>query len=352
MRLDHVLQYVDAHAEGEPSRVVVGGMGDVPGDTMLEKRGHCMHELDHVRQMLLREPRGMVSLSADIVLPSSHPDADLGYVIIESTDYPVMSGTNTINTATVILETGLLPMTEPVTRFNLEAPAGIIEIVAECRDGKCERVTFRNKPAFVSHVGVPLHVPGVADLTVDVAYGGAFFVFVDATALGYSIVPDEAADLARLGELITRAAAEQLPVHHPESPEIPQEITFTNWWAPPLAGGDWRNTNIVSPGRVDRSACGTATCARMAVLQATGRLGVDQPFVSESILGSNFVGRIVSTTRVGELDGVVPTLSGRAWIYGHGQVGRHPDDPFPTGYTLSDTWPTESARSRVAKGDA
>ena len=233
MRLDHALQYVDAHAEGEPSRVVVGGMVDVPGDTMLEKRGHCMHELDHVRQMLLREPRGMVSLSADIVLPSSHPAAELGDAIIESTDYPVMSGTNTINTATVILETGLVPMTEPVTRFNLEAPAGIIEIVAECRDGKCERVTFRNQPAFVSHLGVQLHVPGVADLTVDVAYGGAFFVFVDATALGYAIVPDEAGDLARLGELVTRAAAEQIPVQHPDSPEIPQEITFTNWWAPP-----------------------------------------------------------------------------------------------------------------------
>jgi proline racemase len=352
VRLDHVLQYVDAHAEGEPSRVVVGGIIDVPGATMLDKRGHFMRELDHVRQLLLREPRGMVSLSADIVLPSSHADADLGYVIMESTDYPVMSGTNTINTATVILETGLLPMTEPVTRFSLEAPAGIVEIVAECRDGKCERVAFQNQPSFVSHLGAPLHVPGVADLTVDVAFGGAFFVFADATALGFSIVPEEAAELARLGELVTRAAAEQIQVHHPASPEIPQEITFTNWWAPPRAGGDWRNTNIVSPGRVDRSACGTATCARLAVLHATGRLDIGQPLVSESILGSSFIGRIASATRVGGYEAVIPTISGRSWIYGQGQIGRHPDDPFPTGYTLSDTWPTESARSRVAAARA
>jgi proline racemase len=351
VRLDHVLQYVDAHAEGEPSRIVVGGIIDVPGSTMLDKRAHFIRELDHVRHILLREPRGTVSMSADIVLPSSHPDADLGYVIMESTDYPVMSGTNTINTATVILETGLQAMTEPVTRFRLEAPAGIIEIVADCRDGKCERVTFQNQPAFVSHVGVPLHVPGVADLTVDVAYGGAFFVFVDATALGFSILPEEAGELARLGERVTRAAAEQIQVHHP-SPEIPQEITFTNWWAPPRAGGDWRNTNIVSPGRLDRSACGTATCARMAVLHATGRLDVGQPFVSESVLDSNFVGRIASVTRVGGYEAVVPTISGRSWIYGQGQLGRHPDDPFPTGYTLSDTWPTESARSRVTPSQA
>ena len=352
MRLDHILQYVDAHAEGEPSRVVVGGIVNVPGVTMLDKRGHFIAELDHVRRFLLNEPRGMVSMSADIVLPSAHPDAHLGYVIMESTDYPVMSGTNTINTATVILESGLLPMTEPVTRFNLESPAGIIAIEAECRAGKCERITFQNRPSFVSHLGVPLQVPGVGDLVVDVAYGGAFFVFVDAPALGFAVVPDEATDLARLGEVITRAAAEQIPVHHPDSPEIPQEVTFTNWLAPSRVGGHGRNANIVSPGRVDRSACGTATCARMAVLHATGRLAVGEAFVSESILDSNFVGRVVATTTVGDFPAVVPTISGRSWIYGLGQLGLHPDDPFPTGYRLSDTWPTESPRSRLTTAEA
>ncbi len=218
MRLERLLQYVDAHAEGEPSRVVIGGIVDLPGETMLDKRASFIATHDHLRCLLLNEPRGMVALCADIVLPSSHPDAALGYLIIEPTDYPVMSGTNTINTATVILEAGLLPMTEPVTRFNLEAPAGLIGIEAECRDGKCVRITFENQPAFVSHLDVPLEVAGVGDLVVDVAYGGAFFAFVDATALGFSIVPDEAADLARVGELITRAAAEQIAVRHPGEP--------------------------------------------------------------------------------------------------------------------------------------
>jgi proline racemase len=351
VRLQRTLEYVDAHAEGEPSRVVIGGLGDVPGTTMLEKRAFLMRERDDLRRLLLREPRGMVSLSADIVLPSSHPEADLGYVIIESTDYPVMSGTNTINTATVILELGLAPMTEPVTRLRLEAPAGIIEIEAQCRDGKCERVTFRNQPAFVARLGVPIEVEGIGGVTVDVAYGGAFFAFVDATALGFAVVPGEAAELARLGELITRAAADQVAVHHPGSPDIPQQVTFTNWWAPPRDGGHWRNANIVSPGRVDRSACGTATCAWMAVQHAAGALEVGRPFISESILGSNFVGRVESLTRVGDIPAVVPSVSGRAWVYGRGQLGCDPDDPFADGYTLSDTWPTESPRSRVGPVD-
>lgn len=352
MRLDHLIQYVDAHAEGEPSRVVVGGLVDVPGDTMLDKRGYLMRHRDDLRTFLLNEPRGAVYLSADIILPSNHPDARLGYVIIESTDYPVMSGTNTMNTATVILETGLEPIVEPVTRFNLESPAGIIAIEAECHDGKCVSVTFTNQPSFAVATDQPLEVEGVGSLRVDVAYGGAFFAFVDAPSLGFRIVPDEAADLARLGELVTRAAAEQLPVHHPQSPEIPQEITFTTWLAPPLAGGDGRNTNIVSPGRVDRSPCGTGTSARMALLHARGDLRTGQEYRSESILSTTFVGRVAGTTTVGDCDAIIPTITGRCWVYAQGQFGIHPDDPFAAGYRLSDTWPQESERSRVPAAGA
>src|SRR4051794_725454 len=295
MRLDHILHVVDAHAEGETSRVVVGGIGDVPGHTMFEKKQYFERERDELRSFLLCEPRGTVTLCADIVLPSNHPDADFGYVIIESSDYPPMSGTNTINTATVILETGLIPMEEPVTRLNLEAPGGLIAIEAECRDGKCVRVKFENQPAFAVYIQEPLHVPDVGDLIVDVAYGGGFFVFADATALGFDIVPSEARELSRLGQLIKQAAAEQLPVVHPENPEI-NTVTFTTFLGPPRAGGHGRNTNIVSPGRADRSACGTGTSARMAVLHAQGRLAVGEDFISESILSSNFVGRIERTT--------------------------------------------------------
>jgi proline racemase len=340
LRLDHILHVIDAHAEGETSRVVLAGIGDLPGVTMFDKRQHLMAHRDELRRFLLTEPRGTLTLCADIVLPSSHPEADFGYVIIESTDYPPMSGTNTINTATVLLETGMVPMVEPVTRFNLEAPGGLVAIEAQCRDGKAESITFLNQPAFATHLDVPLDVPEVGEMTVDIAYGGGFFVFIDAAALGFSIIPSEARELARMGQLIKRAAAVQYPIRHPQFPDI-HTVTFACFTAPPLHGGDGRNTNIVSPGRVDRSACGTATSARLAVLHARGELAVGEDFIHESILSSRFIGQITDTCEIGGYSGVLPSITGRAWIYAVSQIGRHPSDPFGFGYQLSDNWGTE-----------
>lgn len=337
MRLDHIVNVVDAHTEGETSRVVVGGMGTVPGTTMLEKRDALMRDGHRLRDFLLCEPRGSVALCADIIFPSSHPDAEFGYVIIESTDYPPMSGTNTINTATVLLETGMVAMEEPVTRFNLEAPGGLVGIEAVCRDGKAESIRFVNRPAFVERLDATVSVPSIGELVVDIAYGGGYFVFVDAAALGYAVVPEEALELARLGETVKRAAAEQIEVVHPELPDV-DSITFCCLLAPPRDGGHGRNTNIVSPGRLDRSPCGTATSARLAILQARGELGVGEDFVHESILSSRFVGRIEEMTKVGDRAAVVPSITGRSWIYSTAQLGHHPSDPYPQGYRLADTW--------------
>lgn len=340
MRLDHILHVVDAHAEGETSRVVIGGIVDLPGESMFDKRQYLMEHRDELRRFLLCEPRGTVTLCADFVLPSSHPDADYGYVIVESTDYPPMSGTNTINTATVLLETGMVPMVEPVTHFNLEAPGGIITIEARCSDGKAESIKFFNQPAFATRLDVPLQVPEIGVLRVDIAYGGGFFVFIDAPALGFDIVPSEARELARVGQVVKRAAAEQYPVVHPQFPDV-HTVTFACFLAPPRNGGDGRNANIVSPGRVDRSACGTATSARMAVLHARGQLGIGEDFVHESILSSRFIGRIENTVTIGDYEAIVPSITGRSWIYATSQIGRHPTDPFGHGYQLSDSWGTE-----------
>lgn len=337
MRLTNVIHAVDAHAEGEPSRVVVGGVLDVPGQTIFEKKLFLEREHDDLRRFLLFEPRGHAALSADLVLPATHPDADAGFIIMESTDYPPMSGTNTICTATVLLETGMLPMVEPITRLILESPAGLIPIEAQCKGGKCERVTFTNAPAFVARLDAVVQVPMIGPVTVDIAYGGAFFAFVDATALGFELVPGEAGELARVGQLIKQAAAAQFPVRHPENEDI-HTITFTTFVGPPRAGGHGRNATVVSPGRLDRSACGTATCARLAVLSERGQLRPGADYVHESILSTNFVGRIVETTTVGPYTAVVPSISGRAWITAVHQFGRDPSDPFGSGYTLSDTW--------------
>src|SRR5512143_1755817 len=184
MRLARMLQAVDAHAAGEPGRVIVGGVLDVPGATMFEKMRHLAEHGDGLRRVMLREPRGYPALCANVVLPPTHPDADAGYVIMEQVEYPGMSGSNTICVATVLLETGMLPMHEPLTRLVLEAPAGLIHVTAECANGKVRSVTFRNVPAFAVHLAKPLEVPRLGTLSVDVAYGGMFYVIADAPALG------------------------------------------------------------------------------------------------------------------------------------------------------------------------
>jgi proline racemase len=337
MRLGRVIHCVDAHAEGEPSRVVVGGVGNVPGESMLEKLRHLEREGDALRRLLLFEPRGSAPLSANLVLPPVDPEADAGFIIMESCSYEGMSGTNTINTATVLLETGMLPMVEPVTRIALEAPAGLVRVTADCASGVCERVTFENVPSFATHLDAPVAVEGLGELRVDVAYGGAFCAFVDAGDLGYAIVPDEARALAELGERIRPAVVDQLEISHPVEPAL-AVLSFVVFTAPPRNGGHARNATVVAPGRLDRSATGTATSARLAVLAARGEIEDGAEFVNESVISTRFVGRILRRTRVGDRDAIVPAITGRAWITGFHQLVVDPADPFPEGFQLPDTW--------------
>jgi proline racemase len=335
MRLAKIIHCVDAHAEGEPSRIVVGGVLDVPGETMLDKMRHLEREGDSLRRLILHEPRGMAPLSGDLVFPSSHPEADAGFIIMESSSYEGMSGTNALNTAAVLLETGLVEAVEPVTELVLEAPAGLVRVRADVRDGRVEMLTFENVPSFVTQLGAAVEVPGMETLAVDVAYGGAFCAFVDAEALGFAIVPDEARDLADLGERIRPHVNEQLEIAHPLEPAL-SHLSFVVFVAPPLSGGDARHATIVSPGRLDRSPTGTATSARMAVLDARGALG--DTYVAESVLDTRFSGRVARRTTVGEEEAIVPAISGRAWITGFHQLVVDPSDPLAGGFTLPDTW--------------
>jgi proline racemase len=331
---------VGCHAAGELGKVVTGGLPPVPGGTVFEKKLYFEEHLDHLRKLLLFEPRGGVVHVANFVVPATDPGAAMGYVIAESTEYPAMSGSNTICVATVLLETGMIPMTEPVTRVVLEAPAGLIEIECECRDGKVLNVRFTNQPAFAYHLAAPLEVEGRGTVTVDVAWGGMAYVIADARDWGLALTPDEGRDLCILGQELKSAAAEQLPAVHPTHPEFPG-ITQAEF-AGPLRREDGvlvsRNAVVVSPGRLDRSPCGTGTSARLAVLHARGEIGVGERFVHESVIGSRFDSRIDALTRVGHLPAVVPSIAGPAWITEVSQVGLDPSDPFPEGYTLSDTW--------------
>ena len=350
MRLARMLQAVDAHAAGEPGRVIVGGVLDVPGATMLEKARHLEEHGDWLRRLMLREPRGYPGLCANVILPPTQTEAQAGYVIMEHVEYPGMSGTNTICVVTALLETGMLPMTEPVTDLVLEAPAGLIRVRATCEGGKVTGVTFRNVPAFATHLDAPLEVPGLGTVTVDVAYGGMFYVIADAEKLGFRLVPDEGRDITRITRQITAAAAEQLPVVHPDQPRF-AGVTIGQLSGPPHdPRNSWRNVVTLSTGDldwddpstftgvIDRSPCGTGTCAKMATLHARGRLGLDEDFRHEGILDTVFTGRLVEETRIGDRTAVVPTITGTAWITGFASYVVDPTDPFPEGFTVGDIW--------------
>jgi proline racemase len=299
---------------------------------------------------MLREPRGYPAANCNLILPTSHPDADAGFVIMEQVEYPPMSGTNTICVVTVLIETGMVPAVEPVTRLKLETPAGLIAIEAEVRNGKVRKVTFRNVPAFATHLDAPVEVRGLGTVTVDVAYGGMFYVIADAAPLGFRLTPDEAGDIVRVAERIKAAAREQLPVVHPENPGIAGVTIAQISGEPSKAEAHRKNTVVVSTGTLDwshpekwsgvldRSPCGTGTCAKMAALHAKGKLPLGQDFVHEGILGTTFTGRLIEETCVGQYRAVVPTLSGQAWITGFAQYVVDPEDPFPDGFTVGDIW--------------
>ena len=350
MRLSSVIQAVDAHACGEHGRVIVGGVLDVAGRTMFEKMCHLRDHADGLRLRMLREPRGYPAANCNLILPPTHPDADAGFVIMEQVEYPGMSGSNTICVTTVLLETGMLPMSEPVTELTLETPAGLVRVRADCAEGKVRRVTFRNVPAFAAYLDRTIEVPQLGSVVVDVAYGGMFYVIADAEPFGLRLTPDEGRDIVRIGEMVKAAAREQLPVVHPGQPGF-EGITIAQLSGPPAGPhADRRNAVIVSTGEldwnrpstwtgaIDRSPCGTGTCAKMAVLHAKGQLGLQQDFRHEGILGTVFTGRLVEAARVGDYDAVVPTLSGQAWITGMASYVVDPSDPFPEGFTVGDIW--------------
>lgn len=340
MRLKNAITVVGCHAEGEVGRVITGGVLPPPGATLMAQKLHLEREADALRKFLLYEPRGGAFVHANLVVPAVSPQAAAGFIIMEPTDYPPMSGSNCICVATVLLETGMVPMQEPETRLVLETPGGLVPIVARCRDGKCVSVRLENVPCYAAALDVPIEVPVMGTLHVDVSYGGAFFAIVDARALGFAITPDEARDLVVAGERIKAAAVEQFPVRHRETADI-HTITFTQFAAPVEVVEGVKtaaNTVVISPGKLDRSPCGTGTSARLAVMHARGQLATGERFVSRSVIGSRFDATVVRTTTVGGEPAIVPSIEGRAWITGLHTYGLDPSDPFPQGYTLSDTW--------------
>lgn len=344
MRSSKIIHVVSCHAEGEVGDVIVGGVAPPPGATLWEQ-SRWIAEDQTLRNFVLNEPRGGVFRHVNLLVPAKDPRADMAWIIMEPADTPPMSGSNSLCVATVLLDSGILPMTEPLTRLVLEAPGGLIEVTAQCRNGKAERVEVRNVVSFADKLDAWIEVEGLGSLQVDTAYGGDSFVIVDAQRLGFSLTADEAADLVASGLKITQAANEQLGFVHPLNPDW-EHISFCQIAAPldrTNGVASAANAVVIRPGKIDRSPCGTGCSARMAVLHAKGQLAVGEVFIGRSIIGSEFHCRIDSTSEIAGRPAIIPCLSGRAWITGTHQHLLDPSDPWPGGYRLSDTWPVNLA---------
>ncbi len=350
MTISNMIHAVDLHACGEPGRVIVGGVLDVPGETMFEKMQYFEQKADSLRLRMLREPRGYPAANCNLILPSNNPEAAAGFIIMEQTEYPGMSGTNTICVVTTLIETGMVEVNEPFTEFKLDTPAGLISIKAEVRNGKAINVTFENVPAFSVYSNKSIYVPEIGEVKVDVAYGGMFYVILDSEELGLKLTPDNGGKIVRNAEMVKAIASEKLPVVHPENKDI-SGITIAVVSGPPdNPDSTLKNAVVVSTGKldwdrpetwtgvIDRSPCGTGTCAKMASLFEKNKLDLETDFIHEGILGTTFTGRLVKKTKVGNYDAVVPTITGRAWITGFAQYVLDDSDPFPEGYTIGDIW--------------
>ena len=340
MRWKRSFTVYGCHCEGEVCNVITGGVETVPGATMFDKMKYFRENCDDTRKLILFEPRGSVNHNANIIFPSEIPEAAAGFIILETTEYPVMSGGNVMAVASVLLKTGVIPVEEPVTRFKLESPAGLIDVECECRENRVYSVRFVNQPAFVYYLDASVDVPDIGRITVDVAYGGMTYVIVKADDIGVRLRPEDGRLLCDLGERIKTAAAEQLETIHPLNPEIAgiTQTLFAGSIAKTERGLESTNAVVVRPGRLDRCPCGTGTSARLAVLHSRGLIGVGESFIHKSVIGTEFVSDIVETLKVGPYDAVVPAMSGRCWISFHSEYGLEEDDPFPAGYKIGDLW--------------
>ena len=333
MRARRVFHAVDSHTEGMPTRVIVGGVGVLPGATMAERRRYVMEQADDLRTLLMYEPRGHASMSGAILQPPTRPDADWGVVYIEVSGCLPMCGHGTIGVATVLVETGMVEVTEPVTTIRLDVPAGLVEARVHVENGRAKSVTIRNVPSYVVGLDRTVEVPGVGEVTYDLAFGGNFYAIVPIERLG---IPFERNEKQRMLDvslaMMDAINSTDMPVH-PLDPEI-RECHHVYLEAPGSDARHSRHAMAIHPGWFDRSPCGTGTSARMAQLHARGLLPMDTDFVNESFIGTQFIGRLVDTATVGPYDAVIPTITGRAWITGTAQYVLDPDDPFPAGFLL------------------
>ncbi len=339
-RLSKFVETIDSHTAGECTRLVTGGLPPIPGGTVAEKLAYAEEHLTWVPGFLLLEPRGHKDMFGAILVPPCAPEADVGVLFMDNQGYEPMCGHAVIGTVTTLLEMGMFEMAEPETRVTLDTPSGLVHAYAQVNEGRVKDISFENVPAFVYRSDVTLQVSGIGDITVDVVFGGLFFVFVDAheNEIEVELVPANAARLADLGMRILEVANDRIAVRHPDLPHIDKIIDLRFYIEPGDNGADSRNVVILGDHMVDRSPCGTGTSAETALRYARGQLGLGDSFVTESIIGTRFTGQAVAETRVGRgaevFPAVVPRITGRAHVTGFHKFVLDPEDPFPEGFQL------------------
>ncbi|MFI6503433.1 proline racemase family protein [Nonomuraea typhae] len=333
MRSKRIFHAVDSHTEGMPTRVITGGVGVIPGAGMAERRVYFRDHLDHLRHLLMREPRGHSAMSGAILQPPTRADADWGVLFIEVSGLLPMCGHGTIGVATVLVETGMVEVTEPVTTIRLEVPAGLVTVDVAVSDGVAESVTLRNVASFSDRLDATVEVPGFGEIRYDLAYGGNFYAIVELD--DYKLPFDRAAknEIIAAGLATMHAINEAGEPVHPEDARIRgcHHVYFT---APGSTARHSRHAMAIHPGWFDRSPCGTGTSARMAQLHARGELALGAEFRNESFIGTHFIGRLLGETTAGGRTAVLPSITGRAWITGTAQYFLDPRDPFPEGFEL------------------
>ena len=334
MRGRRLLHAVDSHTEGMPTRVIIGGVAPLPGATMMERRRWFMENSDDLRTLLMYEPRGHASMSGAILQPPTRPDADWGVLYIEVSGCLPMCGHGTIGVATVLVETGMVEVVEPVTTIRLDTPAGLVVAEVAVEDGAAKAVTIKNVPSYAHQLDATVQVPGFGSVRYDLAYGGNFYAMVQLEELGLPFDRGHKQTLLDAGLAIMGAINEQSMPVHVTDPEI-TGCHHVQLIAPGSDARHSRHAMAIHPGWFDRSPCGTGTSARMAQLHARGELPLDTDFVNESFIGTRFIGRLVEQTELGDgTSAVVPTITGRAWLTGTAQYFLDPDDPFPAGFLL------------------
>ena len=333
MRSKRMFTAVDSHTEGMPTRVITGGVGEIPGATMNDKRLYFMEHLDDIRLFLMNEPRGHPAMSGAILQPSTRADADWGVVYIEVSGCLPMCGHGTIGVATVLVETGMVEVTEPVTTIRLDTPAGLVIATVAVTDGHADSVTIENVPSYVERLDATIDVPGFGPVSYSIAFGGNFYAMVELDPLGLDFDRANQQAIITAGLAIMNAINAETPPVHPEIEGV-NHCHHVEFIAAGSTAEYSRHAMAIYPGWFDRSPCGTGTSARMAELWGRGELGLNEDFVNESFIGSTFTGRLIRETEVAGIPAVIPTITGRAWVTGIGQYLLDPSDPFPTGFVF------------------